>query len=103
MTAKYKGFETMAASAKYTLLLSTYGYCNTLLVTWRGLTLGLTTRMPLTSHLPSVETIALGIPIGSALLNRICVYGDYLGKPLENRIVNWLSPPLLPPLREDMP
>ena len=57
MITKYEGFETMAAGAKYELLVHEFGLIRTLIPSWRGILLGTTTKMPLKKHLPSITTV----------------------------------------------
>jgi len=68
----YNGFETvnaMTAGQKYQALIRELGVFDTLLPSWRGLVLGTTTTMPLASHLPSVETVVIGIPVISTMFH----------------------------------
>jgi len=98
MTSTHKGFETMSAAEKYLLIVEKYGTRSTLTPSWRGLALGLTTKMPLKSHLCSIETIAIGIVAAPATFNRLRVnipdsIGESLGKPIGEWLYSSSAPP----------
>ena len=81
MITNYKGFESMPAGEKFLLLIRDpeIGLIKTLIPSWNGVRLGMATKMPWYSHLPSVETIVVGTPVISATASR---WWRNIGKPL---------------------